>query len=75
VEISVKSFEELTKAELYALLRLRVVSLCGAELPLSGARRRDDRAYHVIGREGEEMVAYLRILDRAQSMRRLPSAG
>ena len=25
---------------------------------------RDDRAYHVIGREGEEMVAYLRILDR-----------
>ena len=65
VEISVKSFEELTKAELYALLRLREsVFVVEQNCPYQELDGRDDRAYHVIGREGEEMVAYLRILDR-----------
>ena len=63
MEITVKSFEELTKAELYALLRLREsVFVVEQNCPYQELDGRDDRAYHVIGREGEEMVAYLRIL-------------
>ncbi len=60
--IRTKSFEELTKAELYQLLQLRnevfVLEQQCAYQDLDGM---DDKAVHVMGFEDQEMVAYTRI--------------
>ena len=60
--IRTKSFEELTKVELYQLLQLRnevfVLEQQCAYQDLDGM---DDKALHVMGFEDEEMVAYTRI--------------
>ena len=56
-----KSFDALTKAELYALLQLRsevfVVEQACAFQDLDGS---DDRAMHLLGQQGDALVAYAR---------------
>ncbi len=56
-----KSFDELTKAELYAVLQLRaevfVIEQACLFQDLDGA---DDCAMHLLGRQGEHLVAYAR---------------
>ena len=61
MEITVKTFEELTKKELYDLLRLRaevfVVEQDCAYQDLDG---KDIKALHVLGKKDNEVVAYTR---------------
>lgn len=58
----VKSFEELTKEELYKLLQLRnqvfVLEQHCIYLDLDG---KDQKALHVLGYKNEELIAYTRI--------------
>ncbi|MGI9550095.1 MAG: GNAT family N-acetyltransferase [Aurantibacter sp.] len=62
MEITVKTFEELKKEELYELLQLRaevfVVEQRCAYQDLDG---KDEKALHVLGKKGETIVAYSRI--------------
>ena len=56
-----KSFDALTKAELYAVLQLRaevfVVEQACAFQDLDGS---DNRAMHLLGQQGDELLAYAR---------------
>jgi ElaA protein len=56
-----KSFDALSKQELYAVLRLRaevfVVEQACVFQDLDGA---DDRAMHLLGQQGDQLVAYAR---------------
>ncbi|MBQ9008664.1 MAG: GNAT family N-acetyltransferase [Clostridia bacterium] len=60
-----KRFDELTLAELYRLLRLRVsVFVVEQGCPYQEVDDRDQGAVHVFLQDGEEMIAYLRVMDR-----------
>lgn len=62
MEIEVKTFEELSKIELYAVLQLRsevfVVEQDCAYQDLDGS---DQKALHVLGSKGGRLMAYARI--------------
>lgn len=64
LKISVKTFDELTKNELYDLLQLRsevfVVEQNCVYQDLDG---KDQKAFHVIGTKNNKIVAYTRIFD------------
>lgn len=68
MELTAKRYDELTRDELYEILRLRaavfVVEQNCAYLDPDG---RDDRAYHVTLRDEDGIAAYLRVLDRGVS--------
>ena len=61
----VKNFDELTNYELYEILKLRseifVVEQNCVYLDLDGV---DLNAYHVYLKDGDEIVAYLRVIDK-----------
>ena len=59
---SIKPFTELEKEELYEILKLRVdVFVVEQECPYPELDGKDERAYHLIGREGEQIIAYSRL--------------
>lgn len=59
---SIKSFSELTKDELYSLLRLRAeVFVVEQDCPYQDVDNKDQKAYHVFAVENEEVIAYTRI--------------
>ena len=60
--IRTKSFEELTKTELYQLLQLRSeVFVVEQECAYQDVDGMDQQALHILGYEGDELVAYTRV--------------
>ena len=65
MECIVKRFEELTVEELYELVKLRVkVFVVEQNCPYQDLDGIDKGAYHVYLKEGDEIVAYLRVIDK-----------
>lgn len=63
MEILAKTFEELTKEELYQILRLRsAVFVVEQNCVYQDLDNKDWKAIHLIGVEHGEIVAYIRIL-------------
>ncbi len=62
MDISIKTFEELTKEELYEILALRCeVFVVEQDCPYQDLDYKDQKAIHVLGKKGEEVVAYTRV--------------
>ncbi|MGY0391224.1 GNAT family N-acetyltransferase [Bizionia sp. KMM 8389] len=62
LEITTKSFEELTAAELYKILQLRSeVFVVEQDCVYQDIDGKDDQALHVIGLKNNNVVAYTRI--------------
>ncbi len=62
MEWQIKSFTELGKEELYEILKLRVdVFVVEQECPYPELDGKDDIAYHLIGRNNDEIIAYSRL--------------
>ncbi len=62
MKVSVKTFEELSKKELYELLQLRIeVFVVEQDCVYQDLDGMDENALHVLGEKGGELVAYTRI--------------
>ena len=62
MQIGIKTFEELTKQELYALLQLRSeVFVVEQECAYQDLDGKDQKALHVLGKKEGVLVAYTRI--------------
>jgi ElaA protein len=62
-QVNSKSFDELTKAELYAILALRVEVFCVEQnCPYQDVDGQDLKAQHVFIKDGNAITAYARIL-------------
>ncbi|WP_373517418.1 GNAT family N-acetyltransferase [Pricia sp.] len=62
IQIEVKTFEELTKKELYEVLRLRSeVFVVEQDCVYEDIDGKDQKALHVVGKKDGEIVAYTRI--------------
>ena len=65
MESVIKTFDELTNSELYELLRLRAeVFVVEQNCAYQDLDNVDKDAYHVYLKDGEEIVAYLRVVDK-----------
>ena len=65
MELTVKTFAQLSNAELYAILKLRVdVFVVEQACPYPEIDGRDEDSLHVWLEEDGEILAYLRVLDR-----------
>lgn len=65
MELCVRSFEELTKEELYEILKLRTdVFVVEQQCPYPELDGRDQGAWHVFLRDEEGIRAYLRVMDK-----------
>ena len=65
MQVVVKKFEELSNYELYDILRLRSsVFVVEQNCVYLDADSIDLNAYHVYLKDGEEIVAYLRVIDK-----------
>ncbi len=63
-----KAFDELSTAELYEILKIRTdVFVVEQTCPYPELDGKDPESYHLYGIEGEEIVAYLRILPKGVS--------
>ena len=59
--VIIKSFEELNKAEFYQIVQLRIeVFIVEQNCPYLDADYYDQDAFHLIGRESNKLVAYMR---------------
>lgn len=62
MEWTTKHFNELTKEELYEILKARVdIFVVEQECPYPEIDGKDPKAYHLMGREDGELAAYVRI--------------
>ena len=62
MQVSIKAFDELTIHELYQILRLRSeVFVVEQDCVYQDVDKKDQKALHVIGLKGDEVVAYTRI--------------
>ena len=62
IKFSTKKFSKLTLDELYALLRLReIVFEIEQNCVYPDLDNKDQKALHILGKEGENLVAYARI--------------
>lgn len=62
MQVSVKTFDELTTEELYQILRLRSeVFVVEQDCVYQDVDNKDQKALHIIGKKGDEIVAYTRI--------------
>lgn len=62
MEFLIKSFDELSKKELYDLLSLRAeVFVVEQDCPYQDVDHKDQKAYHILGYKQEELVAYTRM--------------
>lgn len=65
MQLHIKRFNELTINELYAILKLRVdVFVVEQACTYPELDDRDQEAIHVYFKDGDEILAYLRIMDR-----------
>lgn len=75
MQFFVKHFNELTTAELYAILRLReAVFIVEQNCPFPEIDGKDLNAYHLWFEDRGEIVAYARVLDRGVSFE-TPAVG
>ena len=66
MNLQIKKFEELTNIELYNLLKLRVdVFVVEQNCPYKELDDLDQNALHIWLEEENNIIAYLRILDRS----------
>lgn len=62
MQVSVKTFDELTTSELYQLLRLRSeVFVVEQDCVYQDVDNKDQKALHVLGKKNGELAAYTRI--------------
>ena len=62
MEIRIKSYEELSKAELYQVLRERTaIFVVEQNCPYQEVDNKDQMALHVMGIESGELIAYARV--------------
>lgn len=62
MEINIKSFQDLTTAELYAILQLRTeVFVVEQNCVYQDMDGKDSKALHIIGKNKDEIIAYTRI--------------
>lgn len=72
---SLKSFEDLTVHELYAILQLRIeVFIVEQNCPFQDADNKDQLSYHLMGWQQDQLSAYTRIVPPGISYE-LPSIG
>ena len=72
---SLKSFEELTVHELYAILQLRIeVFIVEQNCPFQDADNKDQLAWHLMGWQQDQLSAYTRIVPPGISYE-FPSIG
>ena len=65
MKLHVKTFNELTSEELYEILKLRVdVFVVEQNCPYEEVDGLDKDAIHVYYKDNDELLAYLRVLDR-----------
>jgi ElaA protein len=58
-----KSFNELTKSELYKIIQLRIAVFCVEQnCPYQDCDDRDQESYHFMAWHGDDLVAYTRLL-------------
>ncbi|MEN0002930.1 MAG: GNAT family N-acetyltransferase [Bacteroidota bacterium] len=70
------SFPELTLDQLYALLALRQnVFVVEQDCPYLDADGKDQAAWHLLGYEGEQLVAYTRLLPKGISYSKYAAIG
>lgn len=63
MQVEIRTFEELSKQELYELLKLRAeIFVVEQDCVYNDLDNRDQYAIHVLGKQNEEIVAYSRIL-------------
>jgi len=61
MDFLIKSYSELTKEELYEMLRLRAeVFVVEQDCPYQDVDNKDQKAYHVLGYDQDHLVAYTR---------------
>jgi len=71
-----KHFDELTTKELYEILKLRMEVFCiEQQCAYQDCDDRDYVSYHVEGRQGNELVAYSRLLPKGVSYEEYCSIG
>ncbi|HKL90636.1 MAG TPA: GNAT family N-acetyltransferase, partial [Allomuricauda sp.] len=64
MEVSVKTFNELTTEELYQILRLRSeVFVVEQDCVYQDVDNKDQKALHVLGIKNNEVVAYTRVFE------------
>lgn len=57
-----KTFQELTKDELYTILRLRAeVFVVEQNCPYQDVDNKDQKAFHILGYKNEQLIAYTRL--------------
>lgn len=62
LDFKLKTYQDLDKNELYALLQLRAeVFIVEQDCPYQDVDGKDDKALHVLGYKDQELVAYTRI--------------
>lgn len=70
MELFIKSYDELTRDELYKILKVRIdVFVVEQNCPYPELDGKDTGAYHVWLSENDEIVAYLRVLDKGVSFK------
>jgi len=68
-ELISKTFDELTKIELYAILALRIQVFCVEQnCPYQDIDNQDQDATHVFIKEGNNMTAYARIIKETDNI-------
>ncbi|MBE5753311.1 MAG: GNAT family N-acetyltransferase [Clostridiales bacterium] len=69
MEVVVKKFQELGLDELYEILRLRAeVFIVEQDCVYQDLDNVDKNAYHVYLKEGNEILAYLRVIDKGERL-------
>lgn len=73
---TLKKFEELTVTELYEILRLRTeVFVVEQDCVFQDMDNKDQHCYHLLGRKGDPLAAYSRIVPTGISYADAPSIG
>lgn len=68
MKIKIKKFEDLSTSDLYEILRLRTeVFVVEQECAYQECDGKDYRSFHLTAEEGEEIIAYLRIVEKGIS--------
>lgn len=64
----IKTFEELTNKELYDILEQRIaIFIVEQDCSYQDCDYKDQAAYHLFAKEGEQIVAYLRVIPKGIS--------
>lgn len=76
IDWTCKSFEELSKEELYKILQLRAsVFVVEQNCPYQDCDDKDQPSYHLMGWKGHDLVAYTRLLPAGIAYENEPSIG